>query len=232
MKSSSSSFAGKSRQAGFTLVEIAIVLVIVGLLLAGVLKGQELIENSKIKSMAKDLDTMSAAVSSYRDRYRGLPGDSATATTHTDNGWGAVAFTAGNNSNLIGAVATTFTVGANEETMAMVSMMYAGFIGGDPAAGAPNTILRPQHAGGGSIAVSSGAFGFVGRNVVCLNNLSGKYAGALDRLLDDGNPITGSIRANRIALPGNPAAAVPALATQYAEDSTSNAIPVTLCRQM
>lgn len=228
----SSSFASKARQAGFTLVEIAIVLVIVGLLLAGVLKGQELIENSKIKSMAKDMDTMAAAITSYQDRYRGLPGDSATATTHTANGWGATAFTAGNNDNIVGAVAATFTVGANEQTMAMVSMMYAGFIQGNPAAGIPTTILRPQHAGGGSLAISSGAYGFVGRNVICLNNLTGKYAGALDRLLDDGNPISGNIRANRIALPGNPAVGVPALATQYAEDAASNAVPVTLCRQL
>ena len=231
----SSSFASKARQAGFTLVEIAIVLVIVGLLLAGVLKGQELIENSKIKSMAKDLDTMSAAVASYQDRYRGLPGDSATATTHTQNGWGATAFFApagaAANNNLIGNLAA-FTVGANEETMAIVSLMYAGFITGNPAAGIPTTLVRPPHAGGGALGITSGAFGFTGRNVVCLNNLTGKYAGALDRLLDDGNPISGNIRANRIALPGNPAAGAPALATQYAEDAASNAVPVTLCRQL
>ena len=63
------------KQGGFTLVEIAIVLVIVGLLLAGVLKGQELIENGKIKNIAKDLDSMTAVTTSYKDRYRGLPGD-------------------------------------------------------------------------------------------------------------------------------------------------------------
>jgi prepilin-type N-terminal cleavage/methylation domain-containing protein len=227
-----SSFASKSRQAGFTLVEIAIVLVIVGLLLAGVLKGQELIENSKIKSMAKDMDTISAALTSYQDRYRGLPGDSATATTHTANGWGATAFFAGNNDNLVGAVNTSFTVGNNEQTMAMVSMMYAGFITGNPAAGAPNTILRPQHAGGGFMTVTSGAYGFVGRNVVCLNNLSGKQAGALDRLMDDGNPSTGTVRAIRMAINANPTAAIPPVTTQYAEDSASNVVPVTLCRQL
>lgn len=220
------------RQRGFTLVEIAIVLVIVGLLLAGVLKGQELIENSKIKSIGKDMDSVVAAVQSYRDRYQGLPGDSATATTHTERGWGTTAFTAGNNDGLMGAVATTFTVGANEQTMAIVSMMYAGFIGGNPGAGAPNTIARPRHAGDGAIAVSSGAFGFVGRNVVCVNGLSGKAAGAIDRQYDDGDPSTGTIRAARIALPGNPTAAAPTVTTQYAEDAASNTVPVTLCRQI
>ena len=220
------------KQGGFTLVEIAIVLVIVGLLLAGVLKGQELIENSRISNLAKDIDSMNAAVASYKERYRGLPGDSATATTNVDNGWGGTAFTAGGNDGLIGVIGTTFTVGANENTMAMVSLMYSGFIGGNPAAGLPAAIIRPRHAADGAIAVSSGAFGFVGRNVVCLNGLSGKAAGALDRRFDDGNPSTGTIRANRIVLPGNPLGVAPAVATQYAEDAASNAVPVTLCQQI
>ena len=51
----------KAKQSGFTLVEIAIVLVIIGLLLAGVLKGQELIENSKIKSIVNDMKAVQAA---------------------------------------------------------------------------------------------------------------------------------------------------------------------------
>ena len=45
-----------NRQSGFTLVEIAIVLVIIGLLLGGVLKGQELITQAKIKNVANDLN--------------------------------------------------------------------------------------------------------------------------------------------------------------------------------
>ena len=220
------------KQGGFTLVEIAIVLVIVGLLLAGVLKGQELVENSKIKSIAKDMDSISAAVASYNDRYRGLPGDSATAITHTQNGWGANAFTAGNNDGLIGAVAATFTVGANENTIAMTSMMFAGFIAGNPTAGLPAAIVRPRHAGDGAISVTSGALGFIGRNVVCANGLNGKWAAALDRQFDDGNPATGLIRSVRIALPGNPTAAVPAVGDQFSEDTAANAIPVTLCRQI
>ena len=69
------SLTSRRAQGGFTLVEIAIVLVIVGLLLAGVLKGQELIENSKIKNIAKDMDGITSAVLSYRDRYKALPGD-------------------------------------------------------------------------------------------------------------------------------------------------------------
>ena len=70
----------KRQQSGFTLVEIAIVLVIIGLLLGGVLKGQEMIENSRIKSVVADMRGVSAAFTGYFDRYRALPGDELNAT--------------------------------------------------------------------------------------------------------------------------------------------------------
>ncbi|WP_044412480.1 prepilin-type N-terminal cleavage/methylation domain-containing protein [Thiomicrospira microaerophila] len=56
-------------QKGFTLVEIAIVLVIIGLLLGGVLKGQELIQSSKIKAMASDVNSYRVALLAYEDRF-------------------------------------------------------------------------------------------------------------------------------------------------------------------
>ena len=59
-------------QRGFTLVEIAIVLVIIGLLLGGILKGQEMIAQAKIKNVINDLNGVSAALNSYQDRYRAL----------------------------------------------------------------------------------------------------------------------------------------------------------------
>ena len=65
----------KTKQAGFTLVEIAIVLVIIGLLLGGILKGQEMITQAKIKNVVNDFNGITAAVNSYQDRYRALPGD-------------------------------------------------------------------------------------------------------------------------------------------------------------
>ena len=62
-------------QKGFTLVEIAIVLVIVGLLLGGVLKGQELITNAEIKNFTTDLEEVVAATYAYQDRMGRFPGD-------------------------------------------------------------------------------------------------------------------------------------------------------------
>ncbi len=61
------------KQKGFTLVEIAIVLVIIGLLLGGVLKGQELIQNSKVKSVIADFEGISAGYWAFRDRRGSYP---------------------------------------------------------------------------------------------------------------------------------------------------------------
>src|SRR4030081_1455184 len=72
----------KSQQSGFTLVEIAIVLVIIGLLLGGILKGQELINSAKAKSLANDFRAIPVYIYGYQDKFRSLPGDDANATTH------------------------------------------------------------------------------------------------------------------------------------------------------
>lgn len=74
------------RQQGFTLVEIAIVLVIIGLLLGGVLGGQQLIASAKVKSQIQQIKEISAAINTYQDRYGVLPGDDANATTNTGVG--------------------------------------------------------------------------------------------------------------------------------------------------
>jgi prepilin-type N-terminal cleavage/methylation domain-containing protein len=193
------------KQGGFTLVEIAIVLVIVGLLLAGVLKGQELIENARIKNMAKDMDSMSAVVRSYQDRYRGFPGDDLTAANIASRGWGVAAFNPAltpvvTPDNLIGAATVNpfdpALVVTSENTQAIRALRHAGFI-----EGAPTLTTLPNHAGGGLIGLTHTVLGLGATNVVCLNNLTGKQAGAIDRLLDDGVSQTGTIRGTGAAAP-------------------------------
>jgi prepilin-type N-terminal cleavage/methylation domain-containing protein len=71
----------RSRSSGFTLVEMAIVLVIVGLLLGGVLKGQEIIKNARYKSAGSQYKEVFAAMTAYSDRYKAVPGDDAQAST-------------------------------------------------------------------------------------------------------------------------------------------------------
>ena len=97
------------RQAGFTLVEIAIVLVIIGLLLGAILKGQELIDNSRVKNAVSDINSIKAASYSYFDRYRVLPGDDGPLATlqARGNNWTAITV-GGNRDGSIGAPANPF----------------------------------------------------------------------------------------------------------------------------
>src|SRR5450830_1888308 len=76
----------KKQQTGFTLIELAIVLVIIGLLLGGVLKGQELINSAKAKNIAGDLKNAQIFIYAYQDKFRAIPGDDAKVASHLNNG--------------------------------------------------------------------------------------------------------------------------------------------------
>jgi prepilin-type N-terminal cleavage/methylation domain-containing protein len=65
---------------GFTLVELAIVLVIIGLLVGGVLQGQELIKQAQIRNTVQQLISFDAAVNTFKAKYRQLPGDISRAS--------------------------------------------------------------------------------------------------------------------------------------------------------
>ncbi len=64
-----------THQRGFTLIEMSIVLVIIGLIIGGILKGQELIESSRQKNLISQLDQLKSSTTTFTDRFRTLPGD-------------------------------------------------------------------------------------------------------------------------------------------------------------
>lgn len=215
------------RAAGFTLVEIAIVLVIIGLLLGGVLKGQELIENSRIKSIANDMKAVQAAYNGYLDRYKAIPGDEDSATTMANRGWGASAAAGGGDADgvLLIPVANTFDNGGEQRAF-WRALRASGLLAGDPA-GAAGAAGLPRHAGGGLLGVAADAsvYGQPGLSV-CASGLTPKQAAGIDTLLDGALPVSqigndlGAVRASASAVL-NPLPPTAAVAAGAAYDETA-----------
>lgn len=214
----------RQAQSGFTLVEIAIVLVIIGLLLGGVLKGQELIENGRVKNAASDMNGIVAAYNSYLDRYRKLPGDDGPVATLTGRGTSWAGMLAGNSSGIVDATSAQAFAGTGEAGLFFRHLRASGFITGNPADVGVNAL--PVNAWGGRVGVVATTVvqaRTAARLLVCMGNVPGKAAAALDVQLDDGRPGLGTFRATQGAnnvVPGAAAAA-------YSEDQT-----YTVCRDI
>src|SRR5688500_2787508 len=123
----------KTREQGFTLIEIAIVLVIIGLLLGGVLKGQELITGARVRNLASQQDGVKAAYFGFLDRFRALPGDYAAAQANIANILAANPCNGGNG-NGNGQIQPGAIVGPppsqSENVLAWEHLSKAGFING------------------------------------------------------------------------------------------------------
>jgi prepilin-type N-terminal cleavage/methylation domain-containing protein len=214
----------KAKQTGFTLVEIAIVLVIIGLLLGGILKGQEMITQAKIKNVINDFNGITAAVSSYQDRYRALPGDDLNAGTR----WAGAAPGDGNGvfNTVGGATACAYndpaaapTGNKDECSLFWWHLRLSGFVAGTTAAAQTSSVQQPNNAANGIMGVQTSGLGFTG-NIVCSSNLPDKIAIAVDTQMDDATANSGQIRG---AAQNNAVFAVPSTTTNdvYAETGTN-----------
>lgn len=186
-------------QRGFTLVEIAIVLVIVGLLLGGVLKGQEMIENGKIKAATNDMNGVVAAYNGYQDRYKRLPGDEGPAATLNARGglWGALTVApAASDGTITLTNADAFTNATADYQAFWQALRAGGFLSG--AVASTGTAALPVNPWGGFTGVTNANIGagatLLGGVKVCMSRVPGKAALAMDQSLDDGVGTTGSIR--------------------------------------
>lgn len=70
---------------GFSLVELAIVLIVMGLIIGGVLKGRELIESAKLKAVMAQVNEYRVATGTFMDMFDALPGDYSAAAEHIDS---------------------------------------------------------------------------------------------------------------------------------------------------
>lgn len=218
---------------GFTLVEIAIVLVIIGLLLGGILKGQEMITQAKIKNVVADMSGVSAAMYGYQDRYKALPGDDSKAGGAGGRWTGAAA------GDGDGIVSGKWTAGSTEAINFWDHLRHAGFISGSGA-------TNPFNAVSGKLGVQTGdgpaagtapagilsdggtpATAFSGL-ILCSGNLPDKIAISVDSQMDDGVGNKGSVRAMSQTAGPNPAT-LAATASTYSEDGVSTYV---VCRQL
>jgi len=187
----------KKTQTGFTLIELAIVLVIIGLLLGGVLKGQELINSAKVKNLAADFKNIQVYIYGYQDRFKALPGDDHSATAHVA---GTNASTATQTQNGVIQGSWNTSTDGDESCVFWQHVRLAGFAPGPTTVScAAGNTYQPRNAEGGIIGIQSvssfsGPSGLTGAFVVCSEGILGRFAKQLDTTLDDGETNTGSVR--------------------------------------
>ncbi|MGH8658308.1 MAG: prepilin-type N-terminal cleavage/methylation domain-containing protein [Gammaproteobacteria bacterium] len=214
----------KAKQDGFTLVEIAIVLVIIGLLLGGILKGQELITSARVRNMADLNSSVQAAYYGFIDRYRQVPGDIAAGAGPGQAGRvigpnvpgcpGACVGAGGGAGNGLINSGDWGEASAVWAHLAAAGFLTGGYQGGAAGAGTyiGGTIAPTNPYGGVLLLAQTADYDSNAATPVRLNLVLGaqtpvRVTQELDTKLDDGSPQTGVLRA---AVPGPTGFAGPA----------------------
>jgi prepilin-type N-terminal cleavage/methylation domain-containing protein len=189
-------------RSGFTLLELSIVLVIVGLLLAGLLKGQELLIGARVRSIIQQQDGMKAAYFGFLDRFRSPPGDYANATTAITGVSTTACGVAGNFGN--GDGDGRIEIANGEFILVWEHLSKAGFISGVYTC-TGNTVVGeatvPKNVYGQYVQMiyDNNYAGTAVRdqhNLKTGNNMPSDILAEIDRKVDDGNASQGSFRAS------------------------------------
>ena len=212
------SIKDRRSEKGFTLVELAIVLIIVGLLITGVLKGQELIANAEVASTASAIRSIDAAAVTFRDSYNGFPGDMTAAIANArlpgcNAACGGAAGATAGNGRL--ELAPGAALNAAESQSFWEHLHAANLITNDnpagPAAGLPSSDMDGFYGAawhpGGALAVGAGIIGqghyiLIGNAAANTGVIRITQAARLDRKTDDGVGNTGTTQANAAGVGG------------------------------
>jgi hypothetical protein len=214
-------------------VELAVVLVLIGLLLGVLLLGNGVLTQTRIRSIANDFEQLKVAVLTYEDRYRALPGDDARASGR----WVGRAKDGTGDGRISGSYQApppagdpmaTLTVDATggESLNFWWHLRLAGLVDAPPPVITP--VAQPLNAYAGVVGVEWAVLGLP-RLVACTANLPGEIAIGVENRLDDGNPRTGLVRAAKQSADNQPVAAADATVTTYATGDTDMYI---VCRRL
>jgi prepilin-type N-terminal cleavage/methylation domain-containing protein len=217
----------------FTLVELAIVIVIIGLLVGGVLAGQELVRQAKISAQIKQIEQFNSAALTFKAKYNFIPGDLPSSHANkfslssigSHTGDGQLNDYLGNIPNLH-AYAEPIAFMQNLSQAKLIKA-YLRMVANDYSVG--KTFLEAEIGSGGiaAIGLPDGVYYFIGptkRNDDGANSaafiqsantpaLTPSDASGIDSKIDDGNPGTGIFRTTRVTH---------TLSTQFTNDATLN----------
>ena len=193
----------RQQQKGFTLVEIAIVLVIIGLLLGGILKGQELINSARVRNLADSSSGIQAAYFGFIDRYRRVPGD--WDRTNAGQAIAGTINSGGNNNGRLDNSGDWTEPNALWEHLSKAGFISGAYNGGN-AEPSTNNVVAPLNPFNAAIFVArtDNYMDITGAPPTRLHLVIGRgtpvdIARELDTKLDDSNPETGNVRSTAIA---------------------------------
>ncbi|MFK7892318.1 MAG: type II secretion system protein [Granulosicoccus sp.] len=189
---------GAALSKGFTLVELAIVMVIVGLIMGGIFKGQSLIDSARVRSISTEIAGIQTAWFSFQERYRSLPGDFQNASAQIDS-----AATPGDGN---GRIDDSRERAGVWQQLSLAGLISGNYDGAQSAAGSANDVACnpstcPQNPFNGfyKITYSAQAVGVDGpaNEMYTGAQIPVNILSQLDSRLDDGLPNSGRFRVHR-----------------------------------
>lgn len=194
-------YRSRNGSAGFTLIELSIVMIIIGVITASILSSRELIRNAQIRSVVSQVSDYKIAVKSFEMRYFGLPGDMTNATEY----WPGETVDGDGNRQI------NYVIGVNEDLRAWEQLALAGSISGQfsgqlegglllantniPSSPLPRSGYRLTYPGYSVYGRWGNALilGLSGYQFISGATFTSQEAWQMDRKIDDGEPDHGFV---------------------------------------